>query len=562
MTDIQTSRFVLLLASMQQTPGAWPVAQELLHPHTVKSLFAINIDQQMHERKLWSKMSALCTPVFDFAFARYLLEQEGAKVDWIDSLRNKLHELSAETGIGLDKVRVLCQRLNEDVYQAIVVAGAQSVKSGDLTVDEHIDTCARLRNEMLPAAVDIMTLEMRRTERVAARRAGRRVVSTFVPSGFPTLDDAIGGGFRVGDFSLITAGTGVGKSQLVSAIARNLLWANSSRATTHGDSEAERERRATWLGHRLMAAPRPGVRALVLLGSDMTVDEIEDRIEADMLGFHTSKPDSERQVARGKPIAASVFDRLTSGVVDIWDAQEIGTSMGRPHAGLDIGVVEQAVTLWAQTTRADAVAVGSEPPKLLVMLDYLQQVTVDPKVAKTEGQIPNDTWRLAYVAKRLRILASTLGVALVCTAQLNGRVGRQTAEENSLRGSAGPEHEAALVLSLDAVSKLERRAAKGTADQGLVDFAASLLRVTAVKGRNIGHADDVFLAARLDYGCRVLELTGDDHTKIQQIGDPIAKLRADIKAATTANAKTKRAREPNSRLSSDDTDAANPAGLA
>jgi hypothetical protein len=255
----------------------------------------------------------------------------------------------------------------------------------------------------------------------------------------------------------------------------------------------------------------------------MLAEEHEMRIEDDVLHIGREATEQQRKEKLTSELGSAFIDRLDSGVVSIVDVPTLKLAVGRDLKALSIDVVELHIRAWVEEQRRNSDA------KLLVAVDYLQQIAVDPRVAKAEGQQPSDIWRIGHVAQCLRALASDLDIVIVATAQSNGRVGRQSAENNDLRGSGAAEHEAACVLHLDSLSKAENARAyqyKIHETDGW-KLASSLMRVTPKKQRASGHCLPVLLKTEFDFGCRIYELPEADKLAVKDLfddthGDPLA----------------------------------------
>lgn len=572
-TEFVTSPIVNLVGAIDghgyRYANPWQTASDIVKERAIKTLVHTHSESAALDAKLWQALPnacksgrlhlplllpELCKPVAPL-YVHYSEEDARKVIDWLSTVANRWSHVYTE-----GQVEAAAYAINEAALQREVSSSGARVAMGAISADAHAVFVEEAARELGRPIVNVRAATAHQSELIANRKAGKRTVSTYVSTGFTALDIAIRG-FKLGDLILATAGTGIGKTQFLAAFVRNVLWTGSARAASHTDSSADERAAKVWQAQRLSTASMADVKVLCLLGSDMTADDFIDRIEDDLLGFTNDTCDEYRQTVRENAIInrCDIYDRLAGDQFRVWDSRALSQALGRRVDGLDITVVEQAITTWARTVRAAAAREGKSVHPVAV-IDYLQQVTVDPKVAKAEGQIPNDTWRLAYVAKRLRVLASELGVAIVAAAQLNGRAGHQSSEANSLRGSAGPEHEASLLLSLDALSRIDRKLAHGLVDDATLALAQSVLRIKVVKGRNIGHIDDVYLTARLAYGCRVLDMNGSDAARLAEIGDVLDIVRAQVKAATAPSVAKKKAK--NTKANEGDFDVTNIEGLA
>jgi replicative DNA helicase len=342
------------------------------------------------------------------------------------------------------------------------------------------------------------------------------VARIVIPTGWKSLDAALGGGVGVGDLSMLAAASGAGKSQFTAALARNVLWSVAANALPFGKEEAKAA-----LFERV--ASRPGqVRCLVIAcEAGMPAEAYYRRIMDDMLGATDDKV--RRARLEHADLGQVMLHRLAGTQVTIVGVEDVKESTGRPGSRLD--AVECIVRTWARAEREQALRRCDDEPLLLVLVDHLQRVQLDEKIAAKQPR----TVQVAQISSGLTALARTEQVAIVCCAQLNGRLGHQSAETCSIRESGDAEHDAATVLILDRLDDRTQVSPmrKLASNKELIDLAAATMRISVAKGRHSGGSADVLLVGDLAQGCRITELRADQAETIlgQLDGDPLTWVR-------------------------------------
>lgn len=193
------------------------------------------------------------------------------------------------------------------------------------------------------------------------RATGRK--PKFIPTGFPGLDQVIGG-LHAERLIVVAARPSVGKSALMLALA--------------------------------LAAARQGVPALVF-SLEMSAKEFAERTLATTFGVPLNQINGT--TALDKPNASRMAAGVDECRIPVWID-------GRPHHTAD--------TIAATSRRAVRKhGVG------LIVVDYLQLID------HGGGRNDNLAARVGNTARRLKLLARSLGVPVVCLAQLNREVERR-----------------------------------------------------------------------------------------------------------------------------------------
>jgi replicative DNA helicase len=147
-------------------------------------------------------------------------------------------------------------------------------------------------------------------ERADAVADGAPATGT-VPSGFPTLDQLLGGGFRRGDLIVLGGDVGVGKSALALGIA--LRASEAGRAVEFYSAEMEPER---VLERALAIEGRASIDQL--RGAEMT-DETRASVGAATLRLHDRLPRVSRMPGGGVDAAARVLKQRESAELVVID---------------------------------------------------------------------------------------------------------------------------------------------------------------------------------------------------------------------------------------------------
>jgi replicative DNA helicase len=340
-------------------------------------------------------------------------------------------------------------------------------------------------------------------------RPARRVV----PTGFGPLDEALGGGLGVGDMTVVGAATGAGKSQLAGALCRNVLWTAAADALPSGPD-------AWAAAMRSRVDSPPGAVRVLVISTELAASVYMTRWQQDLLHATSSEIAEPTELARrlSSSIGRAMIERLRDQqVVEIADRQtlaEIYRCDGR-----QLHAIEGYVRAWAREQREQAAARDESEPGLLVVVDHLQRVELPEAVAAKMPRVG----QVARVSRALTDLAASERVALAALAQLNGRLGHQSAEECSIRECADVEHDAAAVVILDRLDeRLQVAALRRVLGPDIqLDLAAATMRCSIAKGRHSGCADDVMLFADLAYG-RITCMRADQLAAIEAMGgDPL-----------------------------------------
>ena len=212
-----------------------------------------------------------------------------------------------------------------------------------------------------------------------------------IPTGFPTLDEMLGG-LEGGDMVVLAARPSMGKTALALNVARNVVSQEG--------------------------------RVVGVFSLEMSKEQIVDRLVAGELGVDT------HSLKRGM-ISEDQFDRL-GGVMD-----------GLTNLPIFIDD-DPDVSLASLRSRARRLQVRTGLD--LLIIDYLQLIEVTDKRA---GE--NQTQRVSYISKNLKHLARELSCPVVVLSQLN----RECEKRNppipvlaDLRDSGSIEQDADIVLML------------------------------------------------------------------------------------------------------------------
>ncbi len=373
---------------------------------------------------------------------------------------------------------------------------------------------------------------------IAARQAAaarvldpKRPARVAVSTGLSALNDGIRRGFGVGELTSIALPTGRGKTLLAGAVCRSAIWPESGRPMT------------STFGLRDRVETRGSdTRVLLWVGED-TADLVWKRIAQDILDADSETLDDPEQ----REIFFDESDKLVSVLhaamsdedcpVTIIDRKTLKKLYGdKGSSGRELSAIVRHTKRWAAQQRRDAQKRGERAPKLLAMFDYVQIVEVDPRLKLDRIK------ELRYVSQSFCDLAENEDIAVVIFAQMNGRLGHQSTDNNSMREAADIEHACHAIIYGDALSPEEvRKLAKTQPPCGSVlELAPRVMELTVRKGRNVTCSEAVHV--QVDYKHqRISTLTADDARIIEDSMRDIGELPL-RSARETISPTTKRAR--------------------
>lgn len=247
-------------------------------------------------------------------------------------------------------------------------------------------------------------------DRTDARlRAGSAAIRVW-RTGFPLLDNALGGGLRTGGLTLIAGAQGLGKTTLALQIARNMARAGSVVIyfTYEHDPEDMLERLVALEAGEMLGTQSPGLERI-------------------------------RNAFEDETLAASVEDRLKplAGAVEALDAV-------REYAPRLVLHRSSGATTTLEAIK-DAVdgAIRSTGQVPLVIVDYLQKVKVPGSLAEDD--------RTSIVVEGLKDFAMDAGLPVMAVvASVNvGPDASKRIRINHLRGSSSLAYEADAVLIIN-----------------------------------------------------------------------------------------------------------------
>ena len=241
---------------------------------------------------------------------------------------------------------------------------------------------------------------------------GRSAGAMVWPTGFDSLDTALGGGFRSGELVLIGGPQGLGKTTMALQMLRRAVSAGTRSAIFFSF-----EHDAHAILERLIA-----IEAAELDGETLSLNTIRSVFEA----RHTRASSVEQQVANTKGGAEAV-----RGLERYADRLHIHSSSGM-HTG--IGEIRAAIEAVTRDT-------GQAP---FVLVDYLQKVP-----ARERGL--NEEERITHVVEQLKDIALTYEapVVSIVAAEKASLVAGKRMRVHDLRGSSALAYEADIVLILN-----------------------------------------------------------------------------------------------------------------
>lgn len=241
---------------------------------------------------------------------------------------------------------------------------------------------------------------------------GRSAGAMVWPTGFDSLDTALGGGFRSGELVLIGGPQGLGKTTMALQMLRRAVSAG-----THSAIFFSFEHDAHAILERLIA-----IEAAELDGETLSLNTIRSVFEA----RHTRASSVEQQFANTKGGAEAV-----RGLERYADRLHIHSSSGM-HTG--IGEIRAAIEAVTRDT-------GQAP---FVLVDYLQKVP-----ARERGL--NEEERITHVVEQLKDIALTYEapVVSIVAAEKASLVAGKRMRVHDLRGSSALAYEADIVLILN-----------------------------------------------------------------------------------------------------------------
>ena len=361
-----------------------------------------------------------------------------------------------------------------------------------------------------------------------------RPARVAVPTGLAELDRALRKGFGVGELAAVALPTGKGKTLLAGAICRGAIWPESGRPlVSDADMRVLRER---------IAERGSSTRVLLWVGED-SADLVWSRIAQDILDADSETLDDpekrEQFFARRERVVAEMIAALDAEdcpvtVIDRHTLKELYGGTGR-----ELDSLVRYARVWADAERREAEQRGEPAPKLLVAIDYVQIVEVDPKLGLER------TKELRYVSQAFCDLAENHAIAVLVFAQMNGRLNHQSTEDNSMREAADIEHACSLVVygdSMDAVSArqlralLEKRKDKDDAADAferqrsrVAALGPGTLELTFRKGRKVGRANATPL--HVDYERqRIVDMSAEHQQLVEDYGESPLKVARDLLA--------------------------------
>ena len=241
---------------------------------------------------------------------------------------------------------------------------------------------------------------------------GRSAGAMVWPTGFDSLDTALGGGFRSGELVLIGGPQGLGKTTMALQMLRRAVSAGTRSAIFFSF-----EHDAHAILERLIA-----IEAAELDGETLSLNTIRSVFEA----RHTRASSVEQQFANTKGGAEAV-----RGLERYADRLHIHSSSGM-HTG--IGEIRAAIEAVTRDT-------GQAP---FVLVDYLQKVP-----ARERGL--NEEERITHVVEQLKDIALTYEapVVSIVAAEKASLVAGTRMRVHDLRGSSALAYEADIVLILN-----------------------------------------------------------------------------------------------------------------
>lgn len=263
-------------------------------------------------------------------------------------------------------------------------------------------------------------------ERTDARLRSPRAEVRIWPTGFPILDETIGGGFRAGALNVLAGPQGQGKTTMALQFARNAVVAGRSAVMFSFELEAE------VLLQRLISM-EAGLLAGMNAPSIQYIRAAFDGAGAGESGSLGGLP--EQLAAHAGPIAIEALMRIQ----DYADRLVIHRST---TSQTDIVAIIDAVK--------DVYADTGQPP--LVVVDYLQKVKTDEPQLSEEGQITRITQQLKDLA-----IDFESPVLALSAADKDGLKPGQRMRARHLRGSTALAYEPDVVLIMSTKSDVVSR---------------------------------------------------------------------------------------------------------
>lgn len=336
-----------------------------------------------------------------------------------------------------------------------------------------------------------------------------------VPTGWAHVDASLRGGWGVGEFSIIAAGTSVGKSLITGAIARNVIWPKSVEFVQAKPSLQE-------LVARLVA--QDSDTHLLVIATESPTASYVQRWQHDLLHATGKQLDSTQdraEIFAGADLLATMMAPLRAPDcrVQIYDRATL-TDRYRGN-GRELSSVCAAIRTWAATQRRVAKELGLPDPKLCVVIDYLQRIKLaDDAIRRLRSRMGE----LAEISETLDDLAEREQLAIVCTAMTNGRIGHATAEDATIREAADIEQACDVLIHVDTLGhdKAKALAKIEGIDLASAKIAAHTMKLIYRKGRATGCADASLLYVNYDYQ-RITTMSDDMQRHVIELlsDDPI-----------------------------------------
>lgn len=322
-----------------------------------------------------------------------------------------------------------------------------------------------------------------------------------VPTGWRHVDASLRGGWGIGEFAVIAAGTSVGKSLITGAIARNVIWPNAAEFVPEDPS-------TDVLSDRLLTMA--GDVRLLIIATESPAESYVQRWQLDLLHATSADLDdtSRRAVlfAKGNGDGDGLIDKMMAPLLSSDCRVKIidRTKLRRRYRGngRELASVCAAIRSWVSTQRRGAKEHGEPEPRLCVVIDYLQRIKlIDEAVKRLRSRME----QLAEISETLDDLAESERIAIVCTAMTNGRIGHATADDATIREAADVEQACDVLVHVDTLGQDKAQALRrinaqdfGTIDTVNLGIAEETMKLIYRKGRATGCAQASLLL--VDYG--------------------------------------------------------------
>lgn len=312
-----------------------------------------------------------------------------------------------------------------------------------------------------------------------------------VPTGWPHVDASLRKGWGIGEFSIIAAGTSVGKSLITGAIARNVIWPASVEFVK---AKPETET----LAARLVV--QPSDVHLLVIATESPAESYVQRWQHDLL--HMTGAQLDDTALRKELFNSALLGTMMSPLrtadcrVQLYDR---ATLQDRYRGnGRELTSICAAIRTWASRQRRLAKELGLPEPKLCVVIDYLQRIKLGEDAVK---RLRSRMGELAEISETLDDLAERERVAIVCTAMTNGRIGRSTAEDADIREAADIEQACDVLIHVDTLGKEKSQALHKLdgVDATSTEVAAHTMKLIYRKGRATGCAEASMLWVDYEY---------------------------------------------------------------